>query len=167
MGTRHWPPVTDRLKLATRYVHGELASPSDCGGSLLPELCLSTAFRYPSAEALQAVVSGEQTGDIYIPGSAAIRAFTPSNASWQIWRRPRPRVCSAPVWVPFPPRCCLSAGRVSCLGNLFGGTYDLLRSQLDQFGQRVRFIPAYSSDAMKTALEQQTGSLGWSRAPII
>lgn len=77
MGTRHWPPVTDRLKLATRYVHGELASPSDCGGSLLPELCLSTAFRYPSAEALQAVVSGEQTGDIYIPGSAAIRAFTP------------------------------------------------------------------------------------------
>ncbi|MDA8127410.1 MAG: aminotransferase class I/II-fold pyridoxal phosphate-dependent enzyme [Betaproteobacteria bacterium] len=138
--------------LSTRCVHA--GEPHDPQGSPHAPLYATTTFKFPSTAALLDVVEGRKPGALYtryglnptiqaleeklaaIEGAEAALAFSSGMAA--------------------ESALFLAHGRrgVVCLGDAYGGTLELLASQLPQLGVPTHFLLADELDRLPAILQQ-------------
>jgi cystathionine beta-lyase/cystathionine gamma-synthase len=147
--------MTPMPALATRCVHtGEIADPH---GSPHTPLYTTTTFKFPSTAALLDVVEGRKSGALYtqyglnptiqaleaklaaIEGAEAALAFASGMAA--------------------ESALFLTHGRkgIVCLGDAYGGTLELLASQLPQLGIPTHFLLGSELDRLNEILKQGVG----------
>ncbi len=141
--------------LGTRCVHA--GEPHDAAGSPHAPIYATTTFRFPSTAALLDVVEGRQTGALYtryglnptiqaleaklaaIEGAEAALAFASGMAA--------------------ESALFFSYGRpgIVCLGDAYGGTLELLSSQLPALGIPTYFLLGSELDALPSVLKRGAG----------
>ena len=138
--------------LSTRCIHA--GEPHDPQGSPHAPLYATTTFKFPSTAALLDVVEGRKPGALYtryglnptiqaleeklaaIEGAGAALAFSSGMAA--------------------ESALFLAHGRkgIVCLGDAYGGTLELLASQLPQLGVPTHFLLADELDRLPAILKQ-------------
>lgn len=144
--------MTDQAGLSTRCIHaGEL---DDAHGSPHTPLYSSTTFKFASTADLLDVVDGRKPGSLYtryglnptIFGlETKLAALEDAEAAWAF--------CSG---MAAETALFLSHGRkgIVCIGDAYGGTMELLATQLPELGIPTHFLLGSELDGLKAFLEK-------------
>jgi cystathionine beta-lyase/cystathionine gamma-synthase len=141
--------------LATRCIHaGEL---SDANGSPHTPIYTTTTFKFDSTADLLDVVEGRKAGSLYTRYglNPTIRALEEKLASLEgaeaAWAFSSGMAAESALFLAY--------GRkgIVCIGDAYGGTMELLASQLPELGIPTYFLLGSELDGLKTFLEQGAG----------
>lgn len=141
--------------LATRCIHaGEM---SDASGSPHTPIYTTTTFKFDSTADLLDVVEGRKAGSLYTRYglNPTIRALEEKLASLEgaeaAWAFSSGMAAEAALFLAY--------GRkgIVCIGDAYGGTMELLASQLPELGIPTYFLLGSELDGLKTFLEQGAG----------
>ncbi|MFN3397402.1 MAG: trans-sulfuration enzyme family protein [Sulfurimicrobium sp.] len=141
--------------LATRCVHaGEI---NDANGSPHTPIYTTTTFKFDSTADLLDVVEGRKAGSLYTRYglNPTIRALEEKLASLEgaeaAWAFSSGMAAEVALF--------LTHGRkgIVCIGDAYGGTMELLASQLPELGIPTWFLLGSELDGLKACLEQGAG----------
>lgn len=141
--------------LATRCVHaGEI---NDANGSPHTPIYTTTTFKFDSTADLLDVVEGRKAGSLYTRYglNPTIRALEEKLASLEgaeaAWAFSSGMAAESALF--------LTHGRkgIVCIGDAYGGTMELLASQLPQLGIPTYFLLGSELEGLKTFLQQGAG----------
>lgn len=141
--------------LATRCVHaGEM---NDANGSPHTPIYTTTTFKFDSTADLLDVVEGRKAGSLYTRYglNPTIRALEEKLASLEgaeaAWAFSSGMAAEVALF--------LTHGRkgIVCIGDAYGGTMELLASQLPELGIPTYFLLGSELDGLKTFLQQGAG----------
>ena len=141
--------------LATRCIHaGEI---QDANGSPHTPIYTTTTFKFDSTADLLDVVEGRKAGSLYTRYglNPTIRALEEKLASLEgaeaAWAFSSGMAAESALF--------LTHGRkgVVCIGDAYGGTMELLASQLPELGIPTYFLLGSELEGLKTFLEQGAG----------
>ncbi len=141
--------------LATRCVHaGEI---NDANGSPHTPIYTTTTFKFDSTADLLDVVEGRKAGSLYTRYglNPTIRALEEKLASLEgaeaAWAFSSGMAAEVALF--------LTHGRkgIVCIGDAYGGTMELLASQLPELGIPTYFLLGSELDGLKTFLKQGAG----------
>lgn len=139
-------------RLSTRCVHaGEIA---DAQGSPHPPVYNTTTFKFPSTAALLDVVDGRKSGGLYTryghnPTIQALEAKLASlEGAESAWAFCSGMAAEAALF--------FTHGRegIVCLGDAYGGTLELLGSQMGQLGVRTHLLLGSELDRAEAHLRE-------------
>lgn len=138
--------------LATRAIHGSTAK--DAYGSPYVPVYNTTTFSFPSSAALLDVVEGRKSGCLYTRygNNPTVLALEETLASLE---------SAEQAWTFSSGMAAISAlflahGRdgVACVGDAYGGTMELLSSQLPLLGMETHLLLASETDRLDQLLAQ-------------
>lgn len=141
--------------LSTRCIHaGEII---DANGSPHTPIYTTTTFKFDSTADLLDVVEGRKTGSLYTRYglNPTIRALEEKLASLEgaeaAWAFSSGMAAESALFLAY--------GRkgIVCIGDAYGGTMELLASQLPELGIPTYFLLGSELDGLKTFLEQGAG----------
>lgn len=152
--------MKDKLpqSLATRVIHGDpeqTQTHKDAHGSPYTPTYTTTTFRFPSTAALLDVVEGRKTGHLYSrygsnPTILALETTLANIESAEL------------AWAFSSGMAALSAlflthGRkgIVCIGEAYGGTLELLTSQLPLLGIQSHFLLSTELDLLEGLLQHE------------
>ena len=141
--------------LATRCVHA--GEPQDASGSPHAPLYTTTTFKFPSTAALLDVVEGRKPGALYTRYGL--------NPTIQALEEKLAAIEEAEAALAFASGMAaesalfLAHGRkgIVCLGDAYGGTLELLSTQLPALGIPCHFLLGNELDALPALLERGAG----------
>jgi len=150
------PQTPARRGLATLCVHG--GDSLDPQGGIHTPLYNHSTFGFPSTQAVLDVVEGRVEGSLYtryglnptiraterklalLEGSEAALLFSSGMAA------------EAATFLA----CCRSGDHLVCIGDVYGGTYELLQSQLPGLGIHTTFLLGNELDRLPQAVTGRT-----------
>lgn len=147
---------TSGWRQATRLIHSGFGPDATTGATALP-IVQSTAFAYPSAEALESVFAGRDAGYVYSRmGNPTVGAFEARITALEDGLGAI-AVSSGMAAISTLVLALTCSGDEIVAGNsLFGGTYSLFRDTLAQYGIRVRFADPTHPAALRDAITGKT-----------
>ncbi len=136
----------------TRCVHA--GEPHESSGSPFSPLYDTSTFTFPNSQAMLDVVTGKAEGPLYTrygmnPGILALeeklRSVESAGAALSF--------CSGMAAIS---ATVMAFGRngVVCVGDIYGGTHELLESQLPEVGIKTRFVLSNELDTLDDALSE-------------
>jgi len=142
--------------IETLLLHG-VPPPDRESGATIPPIFQSSAFGYPSAEALEAVFAGREAGYVY----TRINNPTVDHFERRLNRLEGgigAMACASGMAAITATILALAeAGDELVSSNsIFGGTYSLFQDTLSRCGIRTRFVEATDLDAYRGALRDRT-----------
>lgn len=143
------------MGLSTMCVHaGEI---NDQFGAPHTPLYNTTTFKFSSTEKMLEVVEGRRPGFLYTrygsnPSITSVEAKLAS-----IERAECALAFSSGMAAISATLLSHGEGGVVCLGEVYGGTWEFMSSQLASVGRRVEFIPAHDEQALAGLLAQGVG----------
>ncbi|MGB4811347.1 MAG: PLP-dependent aspartate aminotransferase family protein [Methylophilaceae bacterium] len=141
--------MTENIKFSTRCIHAGLNN--DQFGSPHTPLYDTTTFKFPSTEKMQRVIEGQDMGYLYTRygSNPSIINLEEKLASIELAQT----ALSFSSGMAAISSTLIAHGEkgIICLGDVYGGTWELMTSQLSLLDRKAVFIPA--NDLQK--LEQQ------------
>ncbi len=144
------------LNIETLLLHG-VPPPDEGTGATIPPIFQSTAFAYPSAEALEAVFAGREAGYVYT------RINNPTVDHFErrvnVLEDGLGAVACASGMAAITAAALALAGagdEIVSANSIFGGTYSLFHDTLGRCGITTRFVEATDVDAYRQALGDRT-----------
>ena len=145
----------NRKALSTRCIHaGEM---DDAFGSPRTPLYTTTTFRFPSTAELLDVIEGRKPGNLYtrygmnptITAAEAKLAFVEGSETALMFGAGMAAISAL----------FLAHGRrgIACVGNLYGGTLELLLGQLPQLGIATHWVLSVERDRLSALLQSGVG----------
>ncbi len=147
--------MAKKFRFSTLLVHGGL-EPGPAGATTVP-IVQSSSFAYDTAEGLEDVFRGRQTGQVYT------RIGNPTTESLE--RRltileggvAAIATSSGMAAITTAVMAIVRAGdEILSSSSLFGGTFSLFRDTLSNFGITVRFVDPTDPAGFKNAINQRT-----------
>ena len=147
--------MAKNFRFSTLLVHGGL-EPGPAGATTVP-IVQSSSFAYDTAEGLEDVFRGRQTGQVYT------RIGNPTTESLE--RRltileggvAAIATSSGMAAITTAVMAIVRAGdEILSSSSLFGGTFSLFRDTLSNFGITVRFVDPTDPAGFKNAINQRT-----------
>lgn len=143
------------LKFSTRAIHAGLAN--DGFGSPHTPLYDTTTFKYAATENMERAIDGRDSGYFYTRYG--------SNPSIVNIEQKLASLEQAGGALAFASgMAAISAALIAhgergiiCMGELYGGTWELMTDQLGSLGRRVAFIEAGDTDGLRRYLQQGYG----------
>ena len=139
------------IKFSTRCIHAGLNN--DQFGSPHTPLYDTTTFKFPSTEKMQRVIEGHDNGYLYTRygSNPSIVNLEEKLASIEL---------AETALVFSSGMAAISATLIShgekgiiCIGDIYGGTWELMTSQLGLLGRKVTFIPANDLQKLEDQLK--------------
>ena len=142
--------------MSTLAIHGDRELRED--GALHVPLYNHSTFGFPSTQAVLDVVEGRRTGNLYtryglnptiraiesklalLEGAEAAYVFSSGMAA------------EAATFLAY----CQSGDHIICIGDVYGGTFELLGSNLPQLGIETSFLLVNELDSLSEAIRERT-----------
>lgn len=144
------------LHLDTRLIHGAYV-PDQITGATSTPIIQSTAFAYRSAEDIEAVFAGRETGYVYSRiANPTVSAFEARLTALEDGLGAI-AVSSGMAAISSLVLALAGSGEEIVAGSsLFGGTYSLFRHTLSRYGIGVRFVDPTNPAAFRDAIRDAT-----------
>lgn len=141
------------MRLSTVCVHGGRKGPGP-DGALHPPLHSHSTFGFPSTKALLDVVEGRRPGSLYTRYglNPTILAVERTLALLEGGERALVFSSGMAAEAAVLLACCRAGDRIACVGNVYGGTYELLKDNLPRLGIRTDFLREPGRPAPSTRL---------------
>ncbi len=142
------------LKFSTRCIH--MGLDNDGFGSPNTPLYDTTTFKFSSTDKMKRVIEGQDIGYLYTRYGSNPSIVSVEKKLASIESAETALVFSSGMAAISATVITHGAKGVICLGEVYGGTWELMSSQLTSLGREVTFIATDNIDAIEIKLKQGT-----------